>query len=181
MMALALLLLCAPDAGDATVVDISGDVDVSISYDSQRLAAGAVEVSLAGQTFTVKANGEARAKISFGAPNIEKLIVHDRARVVLESFTGKALHIVASGGAVVVVRGQNTRTLIVHGAGTSRVDAEGLAVEDAEVILKDAARAATRASKSLTCDLKKASRLVVTGKPARVDKKLAGVAKLDLR
>lgn len=183
MIALALLLITVPEPAKANVVEVKGDVVVSISFSARPLEAGTgdVEITQQGNTLNVKARRAANATLAFGAPKLEQLLVRDGARVTIEGFAGKALHIVASGGAVVVVSGKGTTRLVIEGAGTSRIDADGLAADDADITLKDAARAHVNVRKALTCDLKRASRLVVTGKPPAIDKKVAGVAKLELK
>lgn len=182
MIAIA-LLLAAADVSGAKTVEISGDVDVTIAFGARDPVSttGSADVRIDGDRAIVGVAGKGDANATFGMTKLERIVVKGGARVTLKEFSGRALSIHAAGGAVVIVSGKGADSLRIEGAGTSRVDADGLSVDAADVTLKDAARATVKATKSLTCDLQRASRLVVKGKPANVDKKVAGVAKLELK
>jgi hypothetical protein len=188
-MLLALVLVVASaGAGDAKIVEVSGDVDVTISWGARDLSndKGTAEVNVAADrvVISVPASSKGEIAVSFGTTKLDQIIAKDGARVIVSGFAGKSLDIDVSGGSHVRVTGASkgaTDSLRINAAGTSRVDADELSVDTANVTLKDAARAEIKVTKSLTCDLQRASRLAVKGKPAKVDKKLAGVAKLDLK
>jgi hypothetical protein len=183
------LLIATAEASDAKIVEVSGDVDVTISYGGARALSadkGTADVNVIGDrvSVSVSSSDKSGASVSFGTTKLEQIIAKNGARVVVTGFAGKSLDIDVSGGSHVRVSGASkgaTDSLRIHGGGTSRVDADELSVDSANVTLKDAARAEIKVTKSLTCDLQRASRLAVKGKPAKVDKKLAGVAKLDLK
>lgn len=178
------LLLAAADPSAAKVVEVSGDVDVTITWGARDVSTdkGTADVNVSGDRVSVVSAGKGEAAVSFGTLKLDQIIAKNGARVVVTGFAGRTLNVNVSGGSHVHVSGpKGADSLRIEGAGTSRVDADELSVDNANVTLKDAARAEIKVTKSLTCDLQRASRLVVKGKPAKVDKKLAGVAKLDLK
>lgn len=184
MLAGALLLLVS--AAEPRVLEVSGDVDVTVSWGARDLVndKGSADAKEIGDKLVLTSTSAAPAAVSLGTTRLEKIVVKGSARVTLSGFAGKSLDVVAADGGHVKVSGGKTNAtdeLRIDATGTARVDADGLAVERANVTLKDAARAHIRVSKSLTCDLQRASRLVVKGKPANVDKKIAGVAKLEIK
>lgn len=188
LFALAILVASA-DASGAKVVEVSGDVEVTISWGAGELSndKGAAEVNVAADKVTigVPASSKGEMAVSFGTTKLDRIVAKNGARVVINGFAGKSLDVNVTGGSHVHVNGgaskSATDSLRIEGAGTSRVDADDLSVGSADVTLKDAARAHIKVTKSLTCDLQRASRLVVKGKPGKVDKKLAGVAKLEIK
>jgi hypothetical protein len=162
------------------VVEVSGDVEVTIAADTSETTSADVDIVHADGVLQVVAKRAARSTARFPAPKLDKLIARDGARVTIKGFGGKTLHIVVSGRALVIVAGDGAGAVRIDGEGTSRVDTDGLRVDDAHVTLTDAARATVRATKSLTCDLRRASRLVVRGMPPRGEKKVHGVARLEM-
>lgn len=184
-----------PDASGARIAEITGNIDVQIMFGSSTALAtdkGAIELNISGDRIMIgpaAARNQGDTKVSFGSQKLDRIIAKNGARVVVTGFNGKTIEVSTSGGSHVKLSGsgaggssqRGTASLRIDGAGTSRVDADGLSVDDANVALKDAARAEIKVTRSLTCDLQRASRLVVKGKPAKVDKKVAGVAKLELK
>lgn len=180
------LLVATADASDAKIVEVSGDVEVTVSSGGRALSTdkGTADVNVSGDrvVISVPASSKGEIAVSFGTSKLDQIIAKNGARVVVTGFAGKSLDISVAGGSHVRVSGaKGADSLRIEGAGTSRVDADELSVDTANVTLKDAARAEIKVTKSLTCDLQRASRLVVKGKPAKVDKKVAGVAKLELK
>jgi hypothetical protein len=185
MLLIALVMsLASADASGAKIVEVSGDVDVTISWGARDIATdkGTAQIDVSADRVSISSSDKAEVAVSFGTTKLEQIVAKNGARVIVTGFAGKSLDVSAAGGSHVRISGpKGADSLRIDGAGTSRVDADGLSVESANVTLKDAARAEIKVTKALTCDLQRASRLAVKGKPAKVDKKIAGVAKLDLK
>jgi hypothetical protein len=165
----------------ALTVDVEGDVVVKVSVDDKLKDAktsGDADISVAGGTVRIRVRaGKTDGAANVAVGDVDVVVAKDGARVDVRGISGKALSIQAAS-AMVEVAGKGVESLTVDGKGTSRIEAAGLSAVSATVTLKDAARAEVRATRALDCDLQRAARLVVKGKPANVTKKLAGVAKL---
>lgn len=192
-LALVLSLAAAPAVpADAVVHGLvtEGNVLVRVEIDRARrpsvdvraAAEARLDVDLSGSGLVVRAPSQAdgpRPTITIVTDHLAEVTARGSSRVEVEGLAGRPLTVRGAGTAVVTLAGK-TSSLTVEGHGTSRVDASRLAASSAEVTLADAARAEVRASFSLRCDLQRASRLVVRGKPSQVRKKVAGVATLTI-
>jgi hypothetical protein len=172
-------------ASDIKALDVSGDVLVNVRVDKQadtRVPDG-IEATLDGDSLKLVAPPRAdveRPTVDLVVTSLRAVSTHGTSQVRVRDLAGRALEVNLQGASLVVLAGKAS-TLTVTGRGTARLDARALAASTADITLADASRGEVRASFALTCDLSRAARLVVEGKPARVKKKVTGVAKLDLR
>ncbi len=191
MLAAALLLLplAAEVPRDAVIhaVAAGGEVSVRITIGKRRSldVDGAARILLEGTTLVVEAPLRAGGKPPQVTLVVDQLDLVSAGigatHVEVTGVRGKALTVSADGAAVVSVAG-TVGKLAVRGGGSAQIDTRHLAAHDVDVSLKNAARADVLVADhgSLRCDLRRASRLRVRGKPAHVDKKVAGVARLIL-
>jgi hypothetical protein len=181
-LALAALGALGALALPAVTVDAAGAVTVTVTVDDklkQPKTAGDADVTVAGGVVKIRAKpGKDDGAVSVHVDELDVIVAGDGARVDAKGVAGKALSIRAAGGANVDVAGKGVDALRVDGKGTAHVDTTALPAERADVTLRDAARAAVKATKALDCDLQRAARLVVKGRPASVTKNVGGVAKL---
>lgn len=178
-------------AGAVRSLIVQGDIAVRVEVDKTRPAsvvlppltgpAAVVDVRFVGDALHATAPPQMDGPtptIVVTTDHLASVTATGTAHVDARGIAGRPVDVRTAGTAVVSLAGKSS-TLTIDARGTSLVDAARLAAASAEVTLTDAARADIKAS-SVSCDLRRASRLVVRGKPAQMKKKVAGVAKLTI-
>lgn len=189
MISLALLLALAPgqepSAQGVRSVDAAGDVEVHVRVDARakesfRVEGGAA-VSREKDTLLIRADQAGqRPTVTLVVTELERLTAGGKASIDAAGLGRGRVTVNASGAARITLEGRSDE-LVVRGKGTARLDAARLGAIRVDVNLSDAARAEVNASESLTCELARASRLVVFGAPRQVHKRVDGVAQLLMR
>jgi hypothetical protein len=187
LLALPALLAAALPPGvppDAAVrfLEVTGDAAVHVRFEKKPSVdlQGVAELSFADGILRVSAPAQAdgpRPAVTLAVEALTSITTRGTAAVDVQEITGKLVEVHAHGASMITLAGR-TSIVVVHGKDTARVDATGLHASSAEVFLSDAARAEVRASFSTTCELERASRLIVKGRPPQVKQKVTGVARL---
>lgn len=114
-------------------------------------------------------------KIFISAPDIENIETSGAANVILNSIKNTSLDIESSGASKVLVTGETSK-LIVNVSGATKINAEGLIAETANVDSSGASSVALNVLNALSTDASGASKITYSGSPRDLNTKKSGGA-----
>jgi hypothetical protein len=150
-------------------VEVEAD-DNLLQYIKTEVRGGMLEIST-----DKKISPKGRVRIRISAPDIEKLQVSGVSKVSLIDVKNDSLKVYASGASKINVSGE-TKDLEAELSGASKIEAENLKAENANVDGSGASCASVNVSGDLKADLSGASKVTYTGNPRNLEKSTSGAS-----
>ena len=171
------------DVGGVFQVEIVAQKDFGVIVEADDNLLPFIVTEVRGNTLNVKTKKRKRfstsnpIRIKVFAPNIENLEVSGVAKVSLSNIDNDSLKIDSSGASKINLEGKS-KNLNIDISGATRVNAKELKTEKASVDASGASKAYVFASNELKTDLSGASKVVYSGNPTNIDKKLSGASSI---
>jgi hypothetical protein len=172
----------AVDVSSVFQVEITAQKDFAVEIEADDNLMALIRTDVDGDVLKVsseqKLSPSSPIRVHIYAPDIENLEVSGAANVVLNDIDNQAFSVDSSGASKIKIAGE-TAQLTVDVSGATNVDAEDLNTADAEIDASGASHVNVNVTGSLRADASGASRVVYTGKPESVEKKLSGASNIS--
>jgi len=178
------------DIAEFTQVDVSGAIqveivaqkDFSVEVEADDNLLPFIRTEVRGNVLRIETEKRINSKnpivVRVSAPNIEDLDVSGASKVSMTNLSNESLQIHSSGASKINVDG-TTVNLTINTSGASKIDTENLKAENVSVDSSGASNVSVSVSNELKVDASGASKIVYSGTPANIEKKINGASKVN--
>jgi hypothetical protein len=172
------------DVSSAFQVEITAQKDFSVTVEADDNILPLIETEVDDGVLKIKCDRRVSPKtpmkIIISAPDIDSLETSGVANIILNSIKNTGLHIDSSGASKILVTGE-TNKLVVEVSGATKIDAEGLVTENADIDSSGASNVKVNVTGTLRTDASGASKITYSGSPRELDTKKSGGASVSPR
>lgn len=174
----------AIDVGSTFEVEVTAQKDFSVTVEADDNILPLIETEVRRGVLNIecsqRVSPKTPMKIIISAPDIENIEASGAANLIINSIKNGGLRIDASGASKILVTGE-TAKLVVDVSGATKVDAEGLITENADLDASGASQVLVNVSNSLRTDASGASKILYSGSPRDLNTKKNGAASVSPR
>lgn len=174
----------AIDVGSTFEVEVTAQKDFSVTVEADDNILPLIETEVRRGVLNIecsqRVSPKTPMKIIISAPDIENIEASGAANLIINSIKNGGLRIDASGASKILVTGE-TAKLVVDVSGATKVDAEGLITENADLDASGASQVLVNVSNSLRTDASGASKIIYSGSPRDLNTKKNGAASVSPR
>lgn len=174
----------AIDVGSTFQVEITSQKDFSVTVEADDNILPLIETEVRRGVLRIecsrRVSPKTPMKIIIAVPDIENIETSGVANVTLNSIKNAGLHIDSSGASKIFVTGETTK-LVVDVSGATKINAEGLVTENADIETSGASQVSVNVLNSLRTDASGASRITYSGGPRELNTKKSGAASVSPR
>lgn len=170
------------DVGSSFEVVITAQKEFSVTVEADDNILPLIETEVRRGVLNIECSRRVSPKtpmrILISAPDIDDVETSGAASVTLNSIKNSNLKIDSSGASRVFVTGETSK-LLVELSGATKVDAEALLAETANIETSGASQASVNVLNSLRTDASGASKITYSGNPRDLNTKKSGAASVS--
>ena len=167
------------DVGGVFQVEIVAQKDFSVEIEADDNLLPLIKTEVRGGTLTIETertfSTRNTIKVRISAPNIERMEISGASNVSLVAAKTENLQIDSSGASKISVSGE-AGDLIVDVSGAGKIDAENLKSERVTIDASGASSVSVYAVTELKADASGASKIIYSGSPKELVKKISGAS-----
>ena len=169
-------------AGNAVILIISVQEEFGISVEGDENLLKDVKTEVEGETLTISTKGNKisptnKIRLKISMPELLSLELWGASEATVTKAKSDALKIQAGGTSVIKIDGE-TKSLTATANGASRIDAENLKSENAEVKTAGTSEIIVFASNDLNAEAFGASTVYYAGEPKNLKQNIAGTSEI---
>ncbi len=172
----------AVEVGGVFLVEIVAQKDFSVEVETDDNLLPLITTEVDDGVLKIESEGRLsptdQIRVRISAPDINDLDVSGAANLTLNGVKNASLSVDASGASKLKIAGETTK-LTVDVSGASKLDAEDLRASKADVEASGASHIDVNVSDELSVDASGASRIVYSGTPSSLHKKMSGVSNIS--
>jgi hypothetical protein len=170
------------DASGAVNVEIVAQKDFSVSIEADDNLLGNIKTEVSGDTLKIysedKISPKTQINVKISMPEIVGLEVSGASSADVSSVKTDLIKLKASGASKIRIDGEVIR-LDADASGASKIDAEELKGEDANVDASGASTATVLATEEVHLDASGASKISYVGEPKRIKQNASGASSIN--
>lgn len=170
------------DVGGVFHVEVTAQKEFSVEVEADDNLLPMIKTEVRGGNLEIETDGKISPKstirIRISAPNIEELEVSGVADVTVNGLKNSKFAVDSSGASKIKVVG-TTSGLTVDVSGATKVDADALISDSAQVEASGASHVYVNVTGTLRADASGASHITYSGAPTNVEKKSSGASRIS--
>lgn len=169
------------EAGGAITLEIDAQKDFSVEVEADDNLLSLIKTEVSGDTLKISTEDKISSKtkiiVKISLPELTSLDISGASGAVVSNVKTGSLKLEASGASKIKISGE-ANSLESDASGASGIDAEGLRIEDADVVASGASNTTVSAVNDLKADASGASTIYYTGEPKNIEPKSSGVSSI---
>lgn len=170
------------DASGAINVEIVAQKDFGVSIEADDNLLQSIKTEVSGDTLKIYSEDgispKTQINVKISMPEIVGLEISGASSANVSSVKTDLIELKANGASKVRIDGQVIK-LRAEASGASKIDAEGLIVEDADVDASGASSATILATEEVDLDASGASKIAYVGEPKRIKQNASGASSIN--
>ncbi len=170
------------DAGGAVNVEVTAQKEFGLTIEADDNLLQKIKTEVSGDTLKIysedKISPKTRINVKVSMPEIEGLELSGASDGILINVKTDSLELKASGASKLKVDGE-AKEINIDASGASKIDAENLKAEDADVDANGASSAVVSANGDLKLDASGASKISYTGEPKNIKQNSSGASSIN--
>lgn len=167
------------EAGGAVTLEIDAQKDFSVELEADDNLLPLIKTEVSGDTLKISTEDRISSKtkiiVKISMPELTSLDISGASGAVVSNVKTDSLKLEASGASKIKISGE-ANNLESGANGASGIDAEGLTVNDADVVASGASNITVSAANNLKADASGASTILYTGEPKNVEPTSSGAS-----
>ena len=174
----------AIEAGNAFNLEIDAQSSFGVTVEADDNLIEHVKTELSGDTLKIYNEGnissQSPIKIKISMPKIDEADISGASDATIINVSNEFLKLNVSGASKIKISGES-KNLDLKASGASRIDAEQLTVDNANVNASGASNAVVSASNEVKAQASGASKIRYTGEPNKVDRNSSGASSIEAK
>ncbi len=169
------------DVGGAVNIEVTAQKDFNVAVEADDNLLEFIKTEVSGDTLKIYSEGgishEQNISVKISMPEIKDLDISGASNAVVSNVKTDSLKLNVGGASKIKIDGE-AKVLESEASGASKIDAEGLKVENAEVEASGASSVTVSPANELKADASGASDIYYTGEPKNIVQNSSGASSI---